>query len=108
MPGPISAGAGISACSTITLSVAVSANCARLNATFTGAQERTNSSTRIGPATWAITSSCGAASSRPTTSGSSDSDSVCELPRMWAWMTKTSAAAKPTASAHHGTRKPSV
>ena len=42
------------------------------------------------------------------TSGSSDSESVCALPRMWAWMTKTSAAAKPIASAHHGTRNPSV
>jgi hypothetical protein len=90
------------------VSVAVSANCATLNATFTGALPRTNSSTAIGPTTCAMISSCGAASSRPATSGSSDSESVCALPRMWAWTTKTSVAANPTASAHHGIWKPSV
>ena len=42
------------------------------------------------------------------TSGSSESESVCALPRTCAWMTKTSVAAKPAASAHHGTWKPSV
>ena len=33
---------------------------------------------------------------------------MCALPRMWAWMTKTSVAAKPIASAHHGIWNPSV
>ena len=92
----------------MTVSVAVSANCATLNATFTGALPRTKRSTTIGPATWAMTSSCGAASSRPATSGSSESESVCALPRMCAWTTKTSVAANPIASAHHGMWKPSV
>src|ERR687895_110029 len=50
-PGPISDGAGTSACSTITDSVAVRANCAVLNATFTGALPRTNSRTTTGPST---------------------------------------------------------
>src|SRR5687767_10431283 len=36
-PGPIAAGAGTSVCSTTTVSVAVSANCATLNATLIGA-----------------------------------------------------------------------
>jgi hypothetical protein len=105
-PGPISAGAGTSVCSTTTVSVAVRANCATLNATLTGALPRANNSTTNGPATWATISSVGAPSSRPTTNGSSDSDSVCALPRMCAWTTKTSVAAKPIASAHQGTRNP--
>ena len=72
----------------------MSANCATLNATLTGAlprdeQQHERSARRPGRRS----SSCGVASSRPTTSGSSDSDSVCALPRMWAWMTKTSVAA---------------
>ena len=46
----------------------------------------------------------GAASSRPSTSGSSDSDSECALPRTCAWITNSSVAAKPAASAHHGIR----
>jgi hypothetical protein len=107
-PGPISAGAGTSACRTITDSVAVSANCATLNATFTGALPRTNSNTAIGPTTCATTSACGVASSRPATSGSSESESVCALPRRWAWTTKISVAANPIASAHHGMWYPSV
>ena len=79
-----------------------------LKAIFTGALRRTKTSTTSGPTTCAITSSCGVARRRPTTSGSSESESVCALPRMWAWMTKTSAAANATASAHQGTWKPSV
>ena len=90
------------------MSVAVSANCATLNATLTGALRRTKSSTTIGPTTCAMIRSCGAASSRPTTSGSSESESVCALPRMWAWMTKTSVGGEAAASAHQGTWKPSV
>ena len=55
-----------------------------------------------------MTRSDGIARSRPATSGSSESESVCALPRTCAWMTKISVAAKAAASAHHGMRKPSV
>ncbi len=79
-----------------------------LKATLIGSVPRTHSSTSSGPSTWAKISSVGSPSSRPMTSGISESDSVCALPRTWAWMTKTSVAAKPAASAHHGTWKPSV
>ena len=107
-PGPISAGAGITACRTATLSVAVSANCATLKAILTGAVPRVNSRTTSGPRICASTRSCGVASSSPMTSGISESDSVCALPRMCAWMTKTSVAANASASPHHGICHPPV
>ena len=100
--GPISAGAGASACSVIVASAAVRANWARLNSSRTGPWPRVHTSTTAGPTIIASMRSCGAASSSPRTSGSSDSDSECALPRTCAWMTNTSVAAKPAASAHHG------
>ena len=106
--GPSVAGADTSACSTITESVAVRANCARLNATLAGDRPRTKRRMSAGPAICATIRSCGVASSRPATSGSSESESVCALPRKWAWMTKTSVTANAAASAHHGTCTPSV
>ena len=44
----------------------------------------------------------GAQNSRPTTSGTSPSASVCELRRKWTWTTEISVAAKASASAHQG------
>ena len=55
---------------------------------------RVSTSTTAGPTTCAITRSCGAASSSPSTSGSSESDSECALPRTCAWTTNSSVAAK--------------
>ena len=102
--GPISAGAGASACSVIAASAAVSPNWARLKNSRVGLWPRVQTSTTAGPAIIASTRSLGEASSRPSTSGSSDSDSECALPRTCAWITNSSVAAKPAASAHHGMR----
>src|SRR3954451_23450923 len=100
--GPIGAGAGASAWRVIVASVAVSANWARLNASRVNPCPRVNSRTISGPTTVATIRSLGLASSRPSTSGTSDSDSECALPRTCAWITNASATAKPAASAHHG------
>ena len=102
--GPIAAGAGAIACSVIVASAAVRPNWARLKSSRTGLWPRVQTSTTAGPTIIASTRSCGAASSRPSTSGSSDSDSECALPRTCAWITNSSVAAKPAASAHHGIR----
>ena len=85
-------------------SAPVRPNCATLNSSRTGPWPRVSTSTTAGPTTIAVTRSDGSASSSPSTSGISDSDSECLVPRMCAWATNASVAAKPAASAHQGMR----
>ena len=100
--GPTSAVTGISAPNTVMLSAPTSANWARLNAVRIGMWRRSSSSTTPGPTMQASISSDGSARNRPATSGTSASDSDSALWRKLTWTTNTSAAAKASASAHHG------
>ena len=106
--GPTSAEAGISRLNTVMLSPPTSANWARLNAVRIGMCRRSSSSTTPGPRMQASISSDGWARNRPATSGTSASDSDSALWRKLTWTTNTSAAAKASASAHHGRWMPPV